>query len=93
MDIDAEDRVEVDGPHFVERLHLFDARVVDEHVEPAERFDGLRDQRLLVFAPGDVAAEGQDLEAGLPELGAGGLEVVDVDVGQHDGHAVAGETL
>ena len=54
--------------HVDDRLHrLFDARVVECEIEPAERFGRLRDGGFDFVGPGDVADQCNRLSAGFAD--------------------------
>ena len=56
------------GPCVRERASKADARVVDQYIDAPERVTNGRHGRLHSFGIGDVAGEGERLDAGALEL-------------------------
>jgi hypothetical protein len=91
---------QVDCGHPIERLRWFvgrvtdrelDARVVEGHVEPAERIDGGGDEGGDLVLVGDVARHPEHLMPGSGQLVADDGQRCLVDVGQHHRSAGLGE--
>lgn len=91
--------VEMDGEEFFpigegeidQGFDDLDAGVADQHVDPAEFFEGGIDAVLNLLLVGDVHGDGEGFGAGLADFGGGGLGGIEVEVGDDGVAAFAGE--
>ena len=91
VEVDRQHLLPVGEREILQRVHDLDAGIADKDVDAAECGDRRRHARVDRFLAGDVHRDPDGLPAGGTDVGGDNVRGVEVEIGDRDARALAGE--